>query len=50
MIKIWGRNTSSTVQKAIWAIGEMGLPCERIDVGGSFGKTREPAYLSINPN
>ena len=50
MIKIWGRNTSSNVQKAMWAIGEMGLPCERIDVGGAFGKTREPAYLSMNPN
>jgi glutathione S-transferase len=50
MLKIWGRNTSSNVQKAMWAIDEMGLPCERIDVGGAFGKTREPAYLAMNPN
>jgi glutathione S-transferase len=50
MIKIWGRNTSSNVQKVMWAIGEMGLPHERIDVGGAFGKNREPAYLAMNPN
>ena len=50
MIKIWGRNTSSNVQKVMWAVGEIGLPHERIDVGGSFGKNREPAYLAMNPN
>ena len=50
MIKVWGRNTSSNVQKVMWAIGEIGLPHERIDVGGSFGKNREPAYLAMNPN
>jgi glutathione S-transferase len=50
VIKIWGRNTSSNVQKVMWAIGEMGLPHERIDVGGPFGKNREPAYLAMNPN
>ena len=50
MIKIWGRNTSSNVQKVMWAIGEIGLPHERIDVGGAFGKTREAAYLAMNPN
>ncbi len=50
MLKIWGRNTSSNVQKAMWAIGEMGLACERIDIGGPFGKNREPAYLAMNPN
>jgi glutathione S-transferase len=50
MIKVWGRNTSSNVQKVMWAIGEIGLPHERIDIGGSFGKNREPAYLAMNPN
>ncbi len=50
MIKVWGRNTSSNVQKVMWAIGEMSLPHERIDVGGSFGKNREAAYLAMNPN
>jgi glutathione S-transferase len=50
VIKIWGRNTSSNVQKVMWAVGELGLPHERIDVGGPFGKNNEPAYLAMNPN
>src|SRR5215475_13473011 len=50
MIKIWGRNTSSNVQKVMWAIGEIGLPHERIDIAGPFGKNRDAAYLAMNPN
>ncbi|MSO68582.1 MAG: glutathione S-transferase [Pseudolabrys sp.] len=50
MIKIWGRNTSSNVQKAMWAVGELKLEHTRIDVGGAFGKTKEPVYLAMNPN
>ena len=50
MIKIWGQNTSSNVQKAMWAVGELKLEHERIDIGGAFGKNREPAYLAMNPN
>ena len=50
MLKIWGRTTSINVQKAMWAVGELKLPHERIDVGGSFGKNNEPAYLAMNPN
>jgi len=50
MIKIWGRNTSSNVQKAMWAVGELGLAHERIDVGGAFGKNKDAPYLAINPN
>jgi glutathione S-transferase len=38
MIRIWGRTTSVNVQKVMWAIGELNLPHERIDVGGSFGQ------------
>jgi glutathione S-transferase len=50
MLKMWGRNTSSNVQKAMWAVGELKLPCERIDVGGAYGRTKEPFYLAMNPN
>ncbi|MGP0094918.1 MAG: glutathione S-transferase family protein [Xanthobacteraceae bacterium] len=50
MLKVWGRKTSSNVQKVMWAIGELKLPHERIDVGGPFGKNKEPAYLAMNPN
>jgi glutathione S-transferase len=50
MLKIWGRNTSSNVQKVLWALAEMAIPFERIDAGGAFGKTTEPFYLAMNPN
>jgi glutathione S-transferase len=50
MLKIWGRNTSSNVQKVMWAIGEMKLAHQRIDVGGAFGKNNEAPYLAMNPN
>lgn len=49
-MKVWGRNTSSNVQKVMWTIAELGLGCERIDVGGPFGRNRDPDYLVKNPN
>ncbi len=50
MLKIWGRNNSSNVQKVLWACAETGAKYERVDVGGSFGGNREPWYLALNPN
>ncbi len=50
MLKLWGRNTSSNVQKVLWALAEMNIPFERIDAGGAFGKTTEPFYIAMNPN
>src|SRR5581483_2859105 len=50
MLKMWGRKTSSNVQKAMWAVGELKLAHERIDVGGAFGKNKEAPYLAMNPN
>jgi glutathione S-transferase len=50
VLRIWGRKTSSNVQKVMWAIGELGLAHERIDIGGPFGKNKEAAYLAMNPN
>jgi glutathione S-transferase len=46
---VWGRNTSSNVMKVLWALGELGLEFERIDVGGAFGKTDTPEYRAMNP-
>jgi glutathione S-transferase len=46
---VWGRATSSNVMKVLWGLGEMGLEFERIDVGGSFGKTDTPEYRAMNP-
>lgn len=50
MIKIWGRKNSSNVQKVMWAVGEMDLVHQRIDIAGEFGKNRDPDYLAKNPN
>ncbi|HLJ62985.1 MAG TPA: glutathione S-transferase N-terminal domain-containing protein, partial [Stellaceae bacterium] len=50
MLKIWGRANSSNVQKVLWTCEEIGIAFERIDAGGAFGKTKEPAYLAMNPN
>ena len=50
MLKLWGRNTSSNVQKVMWALDEIGVKYERIDIGGPFGKNKDAPYLAINPN
>lgn len=50
MVRVWGRNNSSNVQKVMWAIGELGVAHERIDIGGAFGKNKQPDYLALNPN
>ena len=50
MLRILGRNTSSNVQKTLWAAGELGLEFEREDIGGPFGGNDKPEYLALNPN
>lgn len=50
MIEVWGRRSSSNVQKVIWALDELGLDFKRHTVGGGFGGVREPSYLKMNPN
>lgn len=50
MLKIWGRKNSSNIQKVMWAVGELALAHEHVEVGGAFGGNREPAYLALNPN
>ena len=37
MITVYGRRNSANVQKVMWTLGELELPYERLDVGGSFG-------------
>ena len=49
MLKVWGRITSSNVQKVMWAVNEIGIPHERIDAGGAFGKTNTPEFGAMNP-
>lgn len=49
MITIYGRATSSNVQLAMWAIGELGLEHERLDYGHKYGGTDTPEYLAMHP-
>ena len=50
MLKIWGRTTSSNVQKVLWCCAELGIDYERVDWGGPFGGNQDPDYLAMNPN
>jgi glutathione S-transferase len=50
MLKIWGRNNSSNVQKLLWLCDELGLAYERTDAGGQFGIVNDAAYRKMNPN
>lgn len=50
MLKIWGRASSSNVMKVLWLCDELSIPYERIDAGGTFGRTTEPFYVAMNPN
>jgi len=50
VLKVWGRRNSSNVQKTMWAVGELGIPYERTDIGMEFGGNDTPAYRAINPN
>lgn len=50
MLKIWGRATSSNVQKVLWCCAELGIEYDRTDWGGPFGGNRDPEYLKLNPN
>lgn len=49
-MKLWGRNTSVNVQKVTWALGELGLIYERVDIGGPFGGNDSPGYRALNPS
>jgi glutathione S-transferase len=50
MLRIWGRTNSINVQKVMWAVGEVGRPHERIDVGGAFGGLDSAEYRALNAN
>src|SRR4249919_1089970 len=50
MLTVWGRRNSINVQKAMWAVGELGLEHRRIDVGGKFGGLDTPEFRKRNPN
>ena len=48
MLIIWGRDTSSNVQKLLWGCTELGVSYDRRDMAGKYGFTDD--YLAMNPN
>lgn len=47
--RLWGRLSSVNVQKAVWCLGELGLPYERREAGGAHGVVDTPEYRRLNP-
>lgn len=50
MIKILGRYTSVNVQTVRWALAEMGIAHEQVNIGGTYGGNDTADYLAMNPN
>lgn len=50
MLEIWGRRSAFNVQKALWTIGELELPHQHVEAGGSAGGLDAPDFLALNPN
>ncbi|MGO9134426.1 MAG: glutathione S-transferase family protein [Methylovirgula sp.] len=49
-VRLLGRGTSNNVQKVLWLLAEIGRPYRQEDYGGSYGRTKDADYLSLNPN
>jgi glutathione S-transferase len=49
-ITLWGRPSSSNVQKVRWALEELELPYDSIKVGGTFGGLNDADFVAMNPN
>jgi len=49
-ITLWGRSNSGNVQKVVWALEELELDYEHVQLGGKFGGLKDPDYLELNPN
>ena len=50
MLEIWGRTTSSNVQKVLWCCSELGIEYRRYDAGREFGVVDTEGYRKMNPN
>lgn len=49
-LTLFGRRTSANVHKAMWALEELGVDYEQIELGGRFGGLDTPEYKAMNPN
>ncbi|WON78148.1 glutathione S-transferase [Serratia sp. UGAL515B_01] len=50
MLTIWGRENSNNVKKVLWCAAELRLNFTHINAGGTYGKTDEETFRSLNPN
>jgi len=50
MLKVFGRRNAYNVQKVLWAVGEIGLSFEHVNVGGLAGQLDTPEFLALNPH
>ncbi|MBI1187588.1 MAG: glutathione S-transferase [Alphaproteobacteria bacterium] len=50
MLTIYGRRSSSNVQKVMWLVAELGLAHEHVALGGDHGGLAEPAFRALNPH
>jgi glutathione S-transferase len=50
MLEIWGRTTSSNVQKVLWCCSELDIEYRRYDAGREFGVVDTENYREMNPN
>ena len=46
MLKVWGGRSVANVQKALWALGEIGIPFEHFDRGAEGWTPELRAYLA----
>ena len=50
IVHLWGRISSISVRKVVWAAQELGLDFQRTDAGAGYGLTTTPEYQRKNPN
>jgi glutathione S-transferase len=50
MLTLWGRASSVNVQKALWALDEIGLEYEHVIAGGDAGGLDAPQFRAMNPH
>ncbi len=47
---VWGRGSSTNVQKVLWCAHELGLAVDHKPLAGEFGGNDAPWFLKLNPN
>ena len=47
---LWGRGSSSNVQKVLWTCAELGIRPDHRPLGGEFGGNDADWFLALNPN